>query len=173
MITLDHHAPSTLEWRQESAMERFYELKGGDTTYVTLRFQKIFGSLAEAESGSAKWTFKRAGFVSPRVGARLAGTEDDIAIYVPKWTGTSGEITLTSGEKLNFKSLGFWGRRWALESGSGELLIEFANQGGLRAVAEMSVKEPARKRQDLAFLASFCWYILLLHMQDSAVVAGS
>lgn len=173
MTKLDQWAPSTLEWRQESAMERFYELKGGDTTYGTLRFTKLLGSLAEAESNGSKWTFKRNGFVSPQVTARLAGSEDDIATYVPKWTGTSGEITLKSGGRLKFHSTGFWGRRWALETENGEPLLEFANSGILRAETELTVKDSCRQREDLAFLASFCWYVLLLHMQDTAVIATS
>ena len=169
MMELGAHAPSALEWRQESMKRRFYELKGGDSTYGTLRFMTAFGSLAEAESSEGKWTFKRRGFFSPNIGARRTGSEEDVLVYTPKWTGMKGEIRTTQGERLAFHSEGFWGQQWVLASVAGRPLIRFENHGVLRHSSNVTLEPGARERSDLALLAGFCWYILLLHMEDASV----
>ena len=173
MTPLNAHAPSTLEWKQQSAFGRYYELKGGDTVYATLEFVKRFGSLAEARTAGGTWTFKRRGMMSPAVSARTPGSESDLAVYKPNWSSSKGELTLASGEKLLFRSESFWGSDWILTDGAGQPLLRFVTRGVFKHGAEVTAEPAGRARPDMPLLATFCWYLLLLYLEDaggSAVV---
>lgn len=153
-------------------MHRRYQLMDGSSNYASLAFQSAFGSLAEARTASASWTFKRRGFLQPTVGVRVAGNEEDIAVYTPHWTHRKGAIRLASGESLLLHSEGFWGARWVLSTEDGKPLVHFANHGALKKGCEVSLEPGVRGREDLGLLLSLSWYLLLLHMQDAAVVTG-
>jgi hypothetical protein len=59
-----------LVWSQPKAMRREYQLSNGNELVGWLRFEKFSGSLATAEVASQNWTFKREGFLHPRVTVR-------------------------------------------------------------------------------------------------------
>lgn len=172
MMPLDSRAPGTLEWKQNSAFSRTYELKGGDSVYAVLEFLKSFGSLAEARTTDGVWTLKRQGMLTPSACARVAGSEADVAIYKPHWTCTKGEITLAGGEKLHFHSASFWGHDWILAGADDQPLLRFITKGIIRHAAEMAIEPAGRKRPDLPLLAAFCWHILLLHQKDMALASA-
>src|SRR5262245_10227010 len=66
-----------LQWVRPSARRKYDELRSGEETVATLRWQK--GSLAVAEVGDGRWTFKRQGFWRQRVTVRREGSDVDIA----------------------------------------------------------------------------------------------
>jgi len=161
-----------LEWKQQSAFARAYELKSGDSVLASVSFKKVFGTLAEAQTADQSWTFKRTGFLTPLVTARVAGSEQDVAFYKPGLMGTKGEIHLAGGEVLHMKSTNFWGSQWALTTAEGDALIRFHNQGVLKHGAHVDVEPAARERADLPLLLTLCWYVLALHQQDSAATTA-
>ena len=89
-------ADQELLWIQPAARKREHELRAGDVVVATLRFQRR--TLADAESGGERWTFKRQGFWNPRVTVRVAGSEADIATFQPRWTG-GGTLELADGRR--------------------------------------------------------------------------
>jgi hypothetical protein len=172
MLPIDAHTPSSLEWKQQSAFGRYYELKGGDTVYAAIEFVKRFGSLAEAHTAAGGWTFKRRGMMSPVVSARLKGSESDVIVYKPNWSASKGEMILAGGEVLQFKSESFWGKDWVLSSADAQPLLRFSTKGMVKHEAGVTVELPGRARPDLALLLTFCWYLLLLYQQDSAATVA-
>lgn len=172
MTPLDAHAPTALEWKQQSAFGRYHELKGGDTVYATIEFVKKFGSLAEARAAGGAWTYKRRGMMSPAVSARVPGSEADVAVYKPNWSSSKGELTLAGGEKLLFRSESIWGKEWLLATEAGQPLLRFATRGVMKHGAEVMLEPACRERADLALLITFCWYLLLLYREDMAGAAA-
>lgn len=172
MLPLDAHAPATLEWKQESAFGRYFELKGGDSVYAALEFVKRFGSLAEGRTAAGAWTYKRRGMMSPAVSARAAGSDADLAIYKPNWSSSKGELTLPSGETLEFRSASFWGQDWILSTPGGQTLLRFSTKGVVKQGSEVHVDPAARERADLPLLLTFCWYLLLLYQEDMSTNAA-
>lgn len=166
-----------LEWRQPAVFDRSFELCSGDLVALTLRFVKMFGSLAEGETEGSRFTFKRSGFFSPRASARVAGTETDIAVFEPNWGGSKGLIRLAGGELLEFKSVSLFGSEWALRTPQGEELLRYSAKGILRQGATVQTSPAMRRRQDLALLLLFTWYVLVLYMEEAgsaaAVIAAS
>ena len=173
MIPIQARMLNGLEWRQPAAFSRTYELKSGDSVLAGLAFQKVFGTLARAWTAGAAWTFKRAGFLTPVVTVRAEGSETDIATYHPNWTGNKGLLQLPGGERMEFRTTSFWAGEWALHDAQGAEVLRFHNKGLLHHGANVEVSEVGKARADIALLLALCWYILVLHMQDSPAVAVS
>src|SRR5262245_37270197 len=91
-------AGGELFWRQPKAMQQEFELRAGPEEWVvaTLRWQKVFGTLALAETPEGRWTFKRSGFWRPHITVRVADTDHDSAVFEPGWSG-GGTLTVTGG----------------------------------------------------------------------------
>ncbi len=167
MIPVDSHTTGGLAWQQNSMWTRRWELRSADSLLAELHFDSPFGSLATAAAAGAAWTFKRSGFFSPVVTARTAGTETDVASYRPHWPQSSGRL-LAGSEQLEFRSVSFWASRWALFSPQDQELIAFENTGLTHRGASVTIHESARRRADLPLLLTFCWYLLVLYMEDAS-----
>lgn len=172
MIGFDARQMSGLEWHQESAFGRTYHLKVGDSVLAEVAFTKVLGTLAEAKTASAAWSFKRRGVFSAVVGARPLGEEREIATYHPNWSSSKGMLKLEGGEELHLRSANLWASEWVVSTAAGEEILRYHNQGFLKHGARVEITERARQHPQLPLLLSLTWYILVLHQMDSAVAAG-
>ncbi|HEY3440413.1 MAG TPA: hypothetical protein VGK29_06670 [Paludibaculum sp.] len=166
MIPIRPNQLAGLEWRQPSTFSREYELRSGESLLARIVWMKTFGTLASAETAESSWTFKRTGFLTAVVTARDTGGDTDIVTYRPNWTGAKGQLRI-GGQELQIRSANFWASRWLVLQDDAPL-IEFGAKGLCKAGAELTISEAARGRADLPLLLCFVWYILLLHMEDSA-----
>jgi len=162
-----------LEWKQPGAFSRQYELKSGDSVLCELKFLKTFGTLARAATAEGAWTFKRTGFLTPLVTARVEGSEAEMASYQPRSMSQKGLLTLAGGETLEFKATNFWASEWVLFDGHRREVLRFHNKGVLHHGASVEAGEGAAERKDLGVLAALCWYILVLYMEDSSAVVAA
>jgi hypothetical protein len=172
LVPLDPRQLNALEWKQPSAFVRRYELLSGDSQLALVSFSKSLGSLAEAHTANEAWTFKRRGMLSTIVGARLLGTEQDVAVYRPNFSGTRGTIRIKGGEPLELRSTGFWSSEWIVRTEEQDVLLRFHNHGLMRSGAHVEVMEAAKRRADIGLVLTFAWYLLLLHMEDGAAAAA-
>ena len=163
-------------WKARGAFARDFDLVAGDESFATLRWEKAFGSLAAAETAEGRWTFKRAGFLNPRVTARVAGSDRDLATFRPDWGG-GGTLVFEHGAAFRLRSHGFWNPRWVLESPDGAELVEFRPEGFTRRNAHLEVKPGAAGLPELPVLVTIGWYLVILVEEDAsaagAVVATS
>lgn len=169
MVPIRANQLAGLEWRQASAFSRTFDLYSGDSVLAHLEWLKMLGTLAAAATADANWTFKRTGFLTSVVTARVAGSETDVATYVPNWMGTKGQLQV-GGQTLQLKGANFWATQWILLDGETPLL-QFGSHGVFKAAAEVTVTDAARQRPDLPLLLCFVWYILVLHMEESSTAA--
>jgi hypothetical protein len=171
MIEINSAAGLQWEWRQPHAFKRFHEMHCEGEVICTLRFAGGCGSLATAESPYGSWTFKRGGFLTPRVTIRRAGEDADTAVFFPKWTG-GGEFRFADGAGYTLKCLSFWGGDWAFENLRGETLLSLHGPHGfLKSQGEIEVKAKA-DAAELTLLAALAWYLRLLMSEDAAVTAA-
>jgi hypothetical protein len=168
MIAFDPKQSYGLEWHQDSAFSRRYQLKSGDSVLAELAFAKVFGTLAEASTARFNWTFKRRGVFTSSVAARIAGQENDVAVYRPNWTTTKGLLRLASGEEFELHTANFWASEWVLSVCDGAPLLEYHNRGFLKHGASVELEPAGREHPQLELLITLVWYILLLHQMDSA-----
>ena len=162
-----------LEWVQRDAFRRVHQLILNGREISALRFEKSLGSLATGECGPSTWTFKRTGFLSPRVSVREAGSDTDIAIFTPSWTG-SGWVAFSSGKRYHLRPTNFWGSEWAFATADGTPVIAvrgphgFCKQGGYATVAQSVAGLP-----EAPVLLLLIWYLRLLMNEDASVVAAT
>jgi hypothetical protein len=171
-------AEQALRWTQSSALAREFELRAGEEVVGTLRWQKAFGSLALAEAADGAWTFKRAGFLCPRVTVRLPGSEMEVAEFKPGWAG-EGTLRLADGRSYQWQKTSFWRSEWAFAGEVGTALVHFKPEFAFfKHAAEVRVEPAAVAVPDLSLLALLGWYLMILMSEDAggaaaAVVVGS
>lgn len=158
---------TTLEWTQPSWGARAYELRADGILFATLQWEKLFGSLATARTADGEWTFKRGGFLRPRVTARVAGTEEAVAEFQADWGG-GGTLTIAGRAAYEWKRLSFFGGAWGFTRPTGRMVAEFEPQFSvLKRRVEVRIAESPDSAKDLPLLVTLGWYLLVLMQQDS------
>jgi hypothetical protein len=172
MRTIRDVAGEALRWAQPSAFKREYELRAGDEALATLRWQKTFGSLAVAASADGAWTFKRSGFLSPKVTVRRPGAEAEVAVLKPGWRG-EGTLELAAGRRYQWRNTSFWRSEWAFTDEAGEPLVQFTPEFAFfKQAAEVKVETRAGSIPDLSLLTLLGWYLMVLMSEDAGAAAA-
>jgi hypothetical protein len=173
MRSIREVAEHTLRWAQPGALSREYELRAGDEVLATLRWQKTFGSLALAEAADGTWTFKRSGFLRPKVTVRAPGSEAEVAVFKPSWGG-EGTLRFSEGRGYQWVNTSFWRSEWAFTNEAGEPLIHFKPEVAFfKQAAEVKVEPRAVTASDLPLLTVLGWYLMLLLSEDAGAAAGA
>ena len=179
MFPFSEYKGSTAEWMQPKALERFYELRSADSLLATLSFRSSCGTLATADTLDNKWTFKRMGFLNPRVTVRIIGSEEDIAIYQPKFWG-DGLLTIDNGPLLMWKPTNFWATDWVFIDQVNNIVMGFkggVDQERLRDLFKIQTTLEFDRtmiyREHTPLLASLGMYLIILHHQDASAAAAA
>jgi hypothetical protein len=162
-------AGAELLWVQPAARKREHELHAGDDLAGTLRFQR--GSLADAEVEGHHWTFKRQGFWHPRVTVRSQGSDQDLAVFRPHWSG-GGNLEFPDGRQLRFAATNFWQSRWVWQAGDQPLIAFEGRHGLIKAHGAVQVLPDAARLPDAPLLVLLGWYLILLYAEDTAAASS-
>jgi len=120
MRTIAEVADQVLVWVQPARLKQTFELRTGDEAVATLQFQRA--SLAAGEVADQQWTFKRVGFWHPQVTVRAAGSDANVAVFKPAWTG-GGTLELPQGRLLRFGAANFWHSQWDWSDPAGNPIV--------------------------------------------------
>jgi len=161
-----------LRWVQTAKLES--ELVTPDQQVVArLVWKNSWGSMATGESALGNWTFKRAGFLRPKITIRKAETDESLGAVTMDFRG-SGVLETSEGESYNFKM----SRRnlTVLDSNQNQILtITPEDSDRKRIQAAVQVERKGDRPDKLAFLITLGWYMILLITQydgsDSGYVA--
>jgi hypothetical protein len=159
-----------LLWTQPAALKREYVLSAGNEVLATLRFHR--GTLAAAETGGGRWTFKRQGFWQPRVTVRLPDSDADIALFHPRWTG-GGQLEFQQGRTLRLSSANLWQSEWLWQENNRPLIRFKGRHGIVKAHGAVEIDPSAADDPDLALLVTLGWYLILLYAQDMAATSAA
>lgn len=163
-------ASQELHWVQPSALHRAYELRAGDEVLASLRFRG--GTLADVATPEGQWTFKRQGFWHQQVTVRRAGSDTDVAVFRPHWTG-GGNLVAGDGTGLEFASASFWQSEWQWRQQDDVLVTYRRARELIKAEAEMEIAPGAAKLPNLGILVVLGWYLILLFGRDTAAQTAS
>ena len=166
---------SELRWRQPEVTKRRYILQreGADAAFATLDWRSMWGTFATATIGDDEWTFKRGGFLRPRVTVRRLGSDEDIATFEANWQG-GGTLTIADGAAYTWKAANFWHSQWNWLDASGAELLHFANkQGFVRQEATVAIGPVGAQIPELELLTTLGWYLLILAANDSAATTAA
>ena len=168
-----------LQWAQPKRLERSFELRSGETRFATLVFRSAFGTLATATTADGEWTFKRVGFLNPRVTVRRAGAQEDLAVYQPRlWGG--GRLACADGSSFSWKAVNFWSTQWMFADPGGRPILTFREgtedpklADVLKTQAIVQFEGVDAAATSLSILVALGLYLILLHQQDGAAVAAT
>jgi hypothetical protein len=160
-----------LLWVQPQVFTRNWELRSGDNIVASLKWERMTGSLATATAADGEWTFKRTGFLNVRVHIRKVGTDQDVAVFYPKWTGT-GTLEGADGSRVVWFSKGFFHAEWGWKTEQdAEIMSLRSTMALLRHGATLKVDPAFAGRRDLSLLALFGFYLTVMISEDAAAVA--
>jgi hypothetical protein len=157
-----------LRWFHPEPLERYHELRGADGKVASVRWAKERGTLATAQWGSESWTFKRFGFLHPKITIRQPHSDVNMGRFDPDHSG-GGLLHLADG--LEFRLLAnFWRGEWRWVDPAGADLLEFKrdfsvaekNEGHITWVADGV--DPGR----LHLLTLLGWYVVIMLAEDAS-----
>jgi hypothetical protein len=165
-MSLEQLPGTELEWRQSE--RRFHQLIFQEQEIASLQFEKRSGSLATGTQGKNRWTFKRTGFLAPRITVRAEGSEREIAEYTPHWCG-GGWVGFDSGRRYQLRHTNFWGTEWAFEAPDGTAAISLSGCSGVfKQSGVIQVAPGVATLPETPVLALLIWYVRLLMNEDAA-----
>ena len=174
MDRISDFSGQALEWLQPKTLEHYFELQAGPAQLATLAFHSAWGTLATAETADGTWTFKRVGFLNPRVTVRVAGSPDNLAVYQPKFWG-DGTVTFADGVAFRWQPTNFWATEWAFTLAGDATLVRFKSGAEktrlsdiFKTQALVEVEPDEWIQPFVPLLVTLGMYLIILHQQDAA-----
>jgi hypothetical protein len=132
--------------------------------------------LCVAETADGAWTFNRQGFFKLRVTARVLGSEQDVLVYTPTWTGMNGRMEHRDGREFNFQGANWWGNHFTLvqkptQEEDVELLAVKINFRFFRGSADVIIRPQLVQTEDASLLALFSCYLAAMACEDMSGVS--
>jgi hypothetical protein len=166
------------EWIQPKTFERLYQLIWGKEMLARLYFRSGTGTLATGETAEGIWTFKRVGFLNPRITVRAAGSEEDLAVYQPKFWG-DGVLSFKGGPVFAWRPTNFWSTAWAFVAPEETVVIAFqtgVEKERLRDIFKtqftVTFYQMSTIREAAPLLVTLGLYLLILHQEDAAAAGA-
>ncbi|HUI22905.1 MAG TPA: hypothetical protein VLY82_00750 [Nitrososphaerales archaeon] len=130
--------------------------------YAKITWARSWGSLATGESGDGRWTFKRVGFLRPRVTVRIEGSQSDLAVIAMEWNG-GGDVVFSDASSFKFRRVGFWHPELILADSLANRIFTMTPCSGLRRGSTLKLEnEAARSSWRTPLLAMVGWYLSIL-----------
>lgn len=156
----------TAAWRRAGRGRRSFKLENSSGTVATLRLRRALSSLGEAKARDGEWTFKRVGFLRPRVTVREAGSDTDIGVFHAS-LGGDGKLEMADGSSFTRSSRGFWHARRVWRDARGNEVMIVEPKSVLTSTATVTLGEAA-KGAPVALLACLGYYLTVLAAEEDA-----
>jgi hypothetical protein len=171
MMEINDVNTSALSWKQPNAFRRAFELCWHDDVLATMEWEKPSGSLAVVRSAEGRWTLKRSGFLSPKVTARVAGTDKEAASFRPNWRG-EGVLELDESRRFYWvQNDPYWGSRWAFRDELHRPILTVTLNDGLHNIlkyeAFVDIDDAVARMPGLSLMAAMGWYVMVLSSGES------
>jgi hypothetical protein len=147
---------------------RSYVLEAEGLELGRLAFSRGCGSLAQGATAHGEWTFKREGFLHPRITVRHTGEASNCGALSLAANG-NGKLSLVSGGEFNFITSGWLQSHWSFHRG----LVEIVRFGRDGSSADVEVITPTVTAETLSILVLLGWYAPLLAADEAAVIAAT
>jgi hypothetical protein len=133
-----------------------------------LAFSGKSGSLAKGMTAHGEWTFKREGFLHPRITVRKTGADSNCGALTLSANG-NGRLTLAWGEEFSFVTGGWLQNHWSFNRNLMEI-VRFSRDG---SSADVEVVNPTVSEETLSVLVLLGWYAPLLAADEAAVIVAT
>ncbi len=133
-----------------------------------LFFSGKSGSLAKGATAHGEWTFKREGFLHPRITVRKTGADSNCGALSLSASG-NGKLSFVWGEEFGFSTGGWMQSHWSFKRGLVEV-VRFSRDGSSADVEILDLTIPA---ETLSVMVLLGWYAPLLAADEAAVIAST
>ncbi|MEO1288287.1 MAG: hypothetical protein AAFV93_11005 [Chloroflexota bacterium] len=158
-----------LHWVEANSLTSRQELRNEqDEVIATIEKEKWWKGTYLVDAPGNRWVFEPKGILSRRIEIYSAGTGDLMTTFHYRGMTSGGRLTLPDGRTFRWKSLSFWGNKWAWlegEDGDDDPVIGFDTGGFFRARADLTFDEDADFPALLVFLG---WYLHRIYRQQQA-----
>ncbi|OGS55766.1 MAG: hypothetical protein A3K60_04365 [Euryarchaeota archaeon RBG_19FT_COMBO_56_21] len=152
-------------------LHRYHELSGGGQLLATLRWLKVFGSLAKVESREGNFTLKRGGFVMPYVSVRDAAFDTDFAVLNMNLI-SGGRLSFSDGHEFTFASLRFWNYDWSFKDESGAVVFSIRRRSSLKQCGDVVISPKAKRDKHLLVAIAAAWYAIVIASEETAATSA-
>jgi len=161
---------SGLKWSQRSNKQD--ELASDKDVFGTINWSTWWSSLATAQSASGRWTFKRVGFLHPRITVREPGREANLCVVQVAWSGEAALNILGRGAFRWVPDV--WHRKWVLRGPDDKEVMHITLSGFINVNGSVTINPEWLNDPTLSLLALLGWYLIMLVVsEDATVAAGS
>jgi len=160
----------SLTWYQPKFIHRHHELSDGDHLLATLKWLKVFGSLAKVESSEGNFTLKRGGFLMPYVSARDGDLDIDLAVLSMNLI-SGGRLVFSDGREFTFASLRFWDYEWNFKDENGSILFSIRRRSSLKRCGDVVISPQAKRDRHLLVAIVAAWYAIVMASEESAAAS--
>jgi len=144
----------------------------------SLEFSGAHGSLAVARSAKGSWTFKRSGFLRPKITIRRAGSDLDYAFESMNWSG-GGRLQIVGGESFRIRRSGILRPQLVVRDSSRNVLMSLRVNPRSGEASVLVMANPNLSEEE-HLLAALTWYSITLTLRYeneagmmAAIVAGA
>jgi hypothetical protein len=159
---------TSLQWTRDPESKLAHSLSSAEGVVARLTFAGICGSMANGETAHGRWTFKREGFLHPRVSIRRSGSDVTIAILSLSASG-NGRLTLPGGTEYRFVTSGWCRERWRFDKLEKTVIQFERSRGG----AKVAIEDRAAGDEVLSILSLLGIYMPVLAEAEDAAIAAS
>ena len=163
---------AALRWIRAADSPVVFTLSSGEAPLAQLRWADRSGSLAHAETASARWTLKRGGFLNPHVTIRTFDSEAELGRITVHFNHHL--IEMAGGRTYRFHRAGILVPAWQVTTEDRTELVhlEPVREGRKLNGGAVLVSPPGTQAHDLPALLALTWYfIVLAWFEDEALVA--
>jgi hypothetical protein len=103
---------------------------------------------------------------------RDGGSEVDIAVFTPTWTGP-GTVVFASGARYQFRPSNFWRTEWQFETEDGRALMKLSGRTHIfkqGAIATLLPDAPSVPGTPVLLL--LMWYVTVMMNEENASAAA-
>ena len=172
-------AGDVFTWTQPKATRRFFELKRGEAPSGKLEFRSMRGTLAWPINPIQDWSFKRTGFLNPRLTIRMPDAESDNTLYYPK-IFSGGSFQMLDGRNFAWEPVNFWRTKWRFIDKSGFPLMSFEQSPEEFKLTELfklhataTLESSRMTNQEFSMLINLGFYLIVLKQSGTAAAAAS
>jgi hypothetical protein len=166
MLPITEAPNGVLRWSARPGRTFILEAEGNEAG--RLAFSGKSGSLAKGLTAHGEWTFKREGFLHPRITVRKTAADSNCGALSLSANG-NGKLTLAWGEEFNFITGGWLQSHWSFNRGLTEI-VRFSRDG---SSADVEIINPRVNAETLSVLVLLGWYAPLLAADEAAVIVST
>jgi len=166
MITLSHHIGKELFLVQPSIWKRVYELRSPETVLLTMKYPKLFNSLAVVSDGNETWEIYKPSIWRSNLEIRKQGNQLPFAKFVSEKWGRGGTFELPQGERLRYV-FKIWKGHNEIHTHHGIQLVSFQRKFGLKPRYQLVVQHTSALLNEYPWVIMAVYYLILERRQHS------